>query len=210
MKTILCFGDSNTFGSNPDGVPERHPYDIRWPGRLQKILGNKFYVIEEGMGGRTTVWEDPLAPGRCGASFLPVALQSHKPIDLVILSLGTNDCKSIFHASPRVIGKGMSCLVDMIRRFDYGTGTAAPKILLISPILMGDDIEHSIFESFDRQSAETVKRLAPVYKEIAQEKNCVCFDASLAAGPGKDQLHMDGAAHEALAAALSVVIKHML
>ena len=59
------------------------------------------------MGGRTTVWDDPLEPGRCGIQALPMALQSHKPLDLVILFLGTNDCKAHFHASPRVITKGM-------------------------------------------------------------------------------------------------------
>ena len=81
---ILCFGDSNTFGSNPEGG--RYPREIRWPGRLQILLGSDDYVIEEGMGGRTTVWDDPLEPNRNGLSALPIALLSHKPLDLVILS----------------------------------------------------------------------------------------------------------------------------
>ena len=77
MINILCFGDSNTFGTNPKGG--RHSWNTRWPGRLQVLLGPEYYVIEEGMGGRTTVWDDPLEPGRCGIQALPMALQSHKP-----------------------------------------------------------------------------------------------------------------------------------
>ena len=74
MINILCFGDSNTFGTNPKGG--RHSWNTRWPGRLQVLLGPEYYVIEEGMGGRTTVWDDPLEPGRCGIQALPMALQS--------------------------------------------------------------------------------------------------------------------------------------
>ena len=71
MINILCFGDSNTFGTNPKGG--RHSWNTRWPGRLQVLLGPEYYVIEEGMGGRTTVWDDPLEPGRCGIQALPMA-----------------------------------------------------------------------------------------------------------------------------------------
>ena len=120
MINILCFGDSNTFGTNPKGG--RHSWNTRWPGRLQVLLGPEYYVIEEGMGGRTTVWDDPLEPGRCGIQALPMALQSHKPLDLVILFLGTNDCKAHFHASPRVITKGMENLCHTYR--DLITGKA--------------------------------------------------------------------------------------
>lgn len=206
MKSILCFGDSNTYGSNPDGSPARHPYGVRWTSRLQQILGSDFQIIEEGMGGRTTVWEDPLEPGRCGLSFLPVALQSHKPLDLVILSLGTNDCKGFFNASERVIARGMSRLVETVKRFDYGTDAGVPKILIVSPIHMGEEISHSIFESVDEESARKAQQLAPFYKELAIRSGCEFLDASCVAGPGSDQLHMDGAGHKALAEAIAAVI----
>ncbi len=204
MITILCFGDSNTYGSNPDGSPPRHPYGVRWTTRLQQILGTGFQIIEEGMGGRTTVWEDPLEPGRCGMTFLPVALQSHKPLDLVILSLGTNDCKNFFSASERVIARGMNRLVETVRRFDYGPA-AAPKILIVSPIHMGKEVSHSIFESVDEESARKARQLAPYYREIAVKNGCEFLDASTVAGPGSDQLHMDGAGHKALAEAIAAI-----
>lgn len=207
MKNILCFGDSNTNGSNPDKTPPRHPYDVRWPGRLQRLLGDGYYVIEEGLGGRTTVWDDPLEPYRCGKDFLPAALQSHKPLDLVILSLGTNDCKSIFSASARTITRGMGVLVNIVKRFDYGPGVGAPQILLISPIHMGPDIANSIFETFNDESAEKVKQLAMLYEDLAVRTGCMFLDAARVAGPGSDQLHMDGESHRALAEAILPLVR---
>lgn len=124
MKNILCFGDSNTFGTNPEGG--RHGREVRWPGRLQKLLGDDWYVIEEGMGGRTTVWDDPLEPNRRGIAALPIALTSHRPLDLVIISLGTNDCKAFFHASPKVIARGAEALCKLVLNFTMARGRRYP------------------------------------------------------------------------------------
>ena len=93
MKTILCFGDSNTWGFDPVGIiaphPIRHPLDVRWTGLLAKELGTDFRIIEEGQNGRTTVHEDPLNVCRNGIEYLPACLESHKPIDIVVLMLGS-------------------------------------------------------------------------------------------------------------------------
>lgn len=202
---ILCFGDSNTFGSNPEGG--RHPREIRWPGRLQILLGQEDYVIEEGMGGRTTVFDDPLEPNRSGMAALPIALQSHRPLDLVILSLGTNDCKSHLHASPRVIANGMESLCNRVNMFQYGAGYPVPKLFLISPILMGNDMEHSAFASFDAASAQKPPLLAPLYQEVANRYDALFLDASTIAAPGRDQLHMAAEGHLALAEAVAETIK---
>ena len=176
MINILCFGDSNTFGTNPKGG--RHSWNTRWPGRLQVLLGPEYYVIEEGMGGRTTVWDDPLEPGRCGIQALPMALQSHKPLDLVILFLGTNDCKAHFHASPRVITKGMENLCHTVQGFDYGEGYKKPKILVISPIHIGNDMEHCPYVSFDETAPGKSMALAPLYQELAKAEGCLFLDAA--------------------------------
>lgn len=206
MKTILCFGDSNTFGTNPKGG--RHERQVRWPGRLAQLLGDGYYVIEEGMGGRTTVWDDPLEPNRCGIQFLPVALQSHKPLDLVVICLGTNDCKAHFQASPRVIAKGAERLVKTIQGYDYGAGAPVPKILLISPIHIGEDVEHSPYASFDSVSPAKSKALAPLYKEVADQYGCLYLDASKVAEPSSlDQLHMDKENHGKLAEAVKCVVE---
>ncbi len=92
MKTVLCFGDSNTWGYDPDAslaspFPIRHPHDVRWTGVLARELGAGWRVIEEGQNGRTTVFEDPHTPHRKGLDYLPAALESHKPLDAVVLML---------------------------------------------------------------------------------------------------------------------------
>ena len=209
MKNILCFGDSNTFGSDPTGKTPRHPRTVRWPGRLQSLLGEEYYVIEEGLGGRTTVWDDPLADNRCGLWFLPAALQSHQPLDLVILSLGTNDCKTIFSRSPRIITRGMGRLVDVVKRFAYRDGRV-PKILLVAPIAIGADVEQSVFECFDNQSIETARQLGPLYEALARQTGCEYLNAALYAQPGCDQLHMTGEGHLALADAIAAKVRQML
>ncbi|MCI6887096.1 MAG: SGNH/GDSL hydrolase family protein [Lachnospiraceae bacterium] len=206
MKTILCFGDSNTFGTNPAGG--RHPRHVRWTGRLQKLLGEDYYVIEEGMGGRTTVWDDPLEPNRNGLRFLPVALQSHQPLDMVILSLGTNDCKTIFQAEPRVIAAGIGALCDEVLHFPYREGYPIPKILIVSPIHIGDAVKDSIYITFDRSSAVKSHELSSHVEKVAGQRNCLFVDASQVAVPGQqDQLHMDEESHRALAEKLYEVIQ---
>ena len=101
QKAVLCYGDSNTYGYNPsDGL--RYPRDVRWTGRLQMLLGDGYRVIEEGCNGRTSVFEDPIEGWKCGLDYLKPCLNSHKPVDLVILMLGSNDLKDVFHASAEV------------------------------------------------------------------------------------------------------------
>lgn len=104
MINILCFGDSNTNGSNPVGG--RWGRWERWTGVLQKLLGDDYYVIEEGCGGRTTVMEDWLEPDKNGRAQLPVALRTHRPLDLVVIMLGTNDMKKRFSLLPVDIAYG--------------------------------------------------------------------------------------------------------
>lgn len=205
MKTILCFGDSNTFGTNPAGG--RHPRNIRWTGLLQQLLGEEYYVIEEGMGGRNTIWDDPLEPMRNGIQYLPVSLQSHQPLDLVILFLGTNDCKSIFHASPQVIAAGMENLCSTVSRFAYRDGTAAPKILVISPVHIGADVENSPYSAYDTESSQKSRKLAPYFQEVADRNGCLFLDAAKVAAVSRlDQLHLDEDGHRAVAESLFQLI----
>ena len=112
MKTILCYGDSNTYGLKSDLV-SRYPRNVRWTGILQEKLGSEYYVIEEGLGGRTTVWDDPVEDYKNGKKYLLPCLDSHKPLDLVIIMLGTNDLKSRFSVTPFDIGASMENLVKI-------------------------------------------------------------------------------------------------
>ena len=129
MKNILCYGDSNTFGFIPVSG-KRYSIDERWTGILQKLLGNEYRIIEEGLNGRTTVFEDPSKAGRNGKAYLEVCLESHKPIDLIIISLGTNDLKTKFSASENVIAQNMRRLILTVKNYDYGIGYNKPEILI--------------------------------------------------------------------------------
>ncbi|MGN0325293.1 MAG: SGNH/GDSL hydrolase family protein [Lachnospiraceae bacterium] len=202
MKRILCFGDSNTYGYIPDGSG-RYSEEIRWTGRLQKKLSSEAVVIEEGLCGRTTVFQDELRPGRRGLEMLPILLESHSPLDLVILMLGTNDCKTVYGASAEVIGKGIEKLIGQIRTIQPYAG-----ILLISPILLGDDVWKAEYDpEFSRESVEVSKKLKPVYQEIARRNHCQFLAASDVAEPSEtDREHLDEKGHELLAEAIASVI----
>ena len=153
-KTILCYGDSNTFGLMPD-LQNRYPYTVRWTGRLQKELGEEYYVIEEGLGGRTTVWDDPVEMHKNGKTYLLPCLESHRPIDLVILMLGTNDLKERFHVSSFDVGQSVKNLLSCIRSSASGPDFAPPEILLVCPAPIRDrgnrDLQRMLGAGFQKR-----------------------------------------------------------
>lgn len=207
MKQILCFGDSNTYGLVPK-EEARYPWDIRWTGILEERIREKGYrVIEEGLCGRTTVFEDPLREGRRGTAVLPAILETHAPVELVILMLGTNDCKSVYAASPEVIGKGIEKLLDQIRQ-----KLPESKVLLISPIRLGEKVWKEEYDpEFNQESVETARNLPAVYERIAKERGIYYLAASDYAAPSrKDQEHLDPAGHGRLAEGIGAFLEEIL
>ncbi len=199
MGEILCFGDSNTYGLIP-GTKDRYSRDIRWTGIIQDRLRNKGYnIIEEGLCGRTTVFDDELRNGRRGSVLLPVLLESHQPLDVVILMLGTNDCKSYYKASANVIGRGMEKLLQLVK-----ANRSNLKILMISPILLGEEIWKKEYDpEFDAESIQTSIGLKAVYQEIADKYNIEFLAASYVAKASDiDQKHLDADNHKKLADAI--------
>jgi len=206
MYNVLCFGDSNTFGTNPSGG--RWPRDQRWTGVLQQRLGSGFYVIEEGLGGRTASAEDFLEPDKNGRRQLPVALHSHRPLDLVILMLGTNDMKHRFHLLPVDIAQGAAALGRIVESYDYGPDYKVPKVLIISPILIGEGVEYSKFSGFSANAVQVSRQLAPLYRARAEEHGWLYLDAaSVAKASDLDKLHMDSDSHYSLALAIENIIR---
>lgn len=211
MKHILCFGDSNTYGYSPDDG-QRYGIGERWTSVLQQMLGSDYRIIEEGLGGRTTVFDDPTSPGRRGSDYLLPCLQSHQPLDLVIIMLGTNDCKGFFGNSAYDIAKGMALLGKTVlnpQNWDVGS---CPELLLVSPAPLGEKLgTHPIFgEHLGPEALECSKRLAARYRETASELGCRFFDAgSCCAVSPEECVHLDLDAHRALAAALAREIKEI-
>lgn len=165
-------------------------------GRLQdKLNSDNIRVIEEGLCGRTTVFEDACRENRNGYKTLPLILETHSPIDFVVLMLGTNDCKAHYHVNAHEIGKGLEQCIDKISEF-----VPAERILIVSPIHLGELVWK---EEFDKISVETSKQLAEEYRKIATKRKTHFLDASEFAAPSEvDQEHMSEAAHCKLAEAI--------
>ena len=134
---VLCFGDSNTWGSVP-GSQDRFPYAVRWPGVLQRELGPRYRVVEEGLSGRTTVLDDPLVPHRNGRDYLVPCLQSHRPLDIVVIFLGTNDLADRYSLPPMDIARGAASLAVLVLASGAGPSGASPTPLLVCPPRLGD------------------------------------------------------------------------
>lgn len=199
MKQILCFGDSNTYGLIPKSGG-RYGWGVRWTSILNEKLGlDKYHVIEEGLCGRTTIFDDPLRDNRNSVKLLPAVLESNKGIDTVVLMLGTNDCKTVYGATAEVIGRGVERLIKIIRYYSEES-----KILLISPIRFGSKVWQKEYDpEFSKDSINVNEGLAAVYKRIADRENIYFLDASLSSKPSEeDQEHMNEAGHKALAEAV--------
>lgn len=207
MKHILCYGDSNTFGTDPVHGG-RHADSVRWTGVLQQLLGPDYRVIEEGCGGRTTVFEDEISSGRNGLSMLVPCLASHNPLDLVIIMLGTNDLKKRFQATSWDLGKAMERIVDEIRRFPFEPVYPCPEILIVSPVLIKDGISDSIYGCFVEEAAVMSHCFAREYEAVSRNMGCHFFDAAtVAEASEEDRLHMTAESHRKLAEALEKVVR---
>jgi len=207
MKTILCYGDSNTWGYNP-ATKERYGHDQRWTRRLQALLGDTFWVLEEGQNGRTTVHDDPVEGNKNGLTYLIPCLESHKPLDLVVLMLGTNDLKLRMSKTSQDIAKSVGRLVKHIQASESGSGGLAPKVLIIAPPPLGrlDDFA----ESFSGGS-EKSRSLGARYRIIADERGCAFLDAStVIRSSDVDGIHFDADQLPLLASALKEIVVDVL
>lgn len=203
MKTILCFGDSNSWGYIPGTEMERFSRAQRWPGILANALAGKIELIEENLCGRTTAFDDPLFPDRNGAKHLPMLLDSHLPIDGLVIMLGTNDLKHYLQLAPTDIALGVGFLVDQARMRLPGL----PVLVVCPPPTV--EASAPFGHKFD-QSMETSIGLPEAYLEIAEEKGCLFFDAGTVAEASPiDGVHLAAASHQRLGDALAVPIMQL-
>lgn len=209
-KRILCFGDSNTWGYDPRGG--RYDDQTRWPMRLQRLLGEDWTVIEEGLNGRTCVYDDPIEGGyKSGAQYLPPCLMSHNPLDLVVIMLGTNDAKHRFGLSPMTIGEGMMQLVRLVRLYAMDANGNPPKTLIIAP----PPIQHTLMRSrhaqcFGEQAIAVTEGLAAQYARIAKLLRCDFLDAAGVEVSAIDAVHLAQAGHLNLAERVCEKVRQIL
>ncbi len=200
---ILCYGDSNTFGYIP-GRGGRYNRHTRWPGRLQELLGSEYQVIEEGLCGRTTAFEDVTEPGRNGLDRVREAVERSLPLDVLVIMLGSNDCKAQFGASAAEIAGGLEQVAAQAR----GGEASGFRVLLVAPAAMTDRVMYSGFGSeFDQRSIKVSKELAEAYEALAGKCGCDFLDGSKVTQVSEiDGLHLDTEGHGRLAEA---VVKYL-
>lgn len=211
MKTILCYGDSLTFGSDPTS-DKRHAFQDRWPTELGRLLGeDNVRIIAEGLGGRTTVFDDySNAADKNGATLLPTILASHSPLDCVVVMLGTNDMKTYINGTAIGAAMGMRRLVEIVQTFAYKTDQPIPKIVLVAPPHCVET-DHAYLDDMFKNGISESKKLAPFYAQIASEDGCAFFDAqSVASAHPADGVHLDAQNTRAIGAGLAPIVAKVL
>ena len=207
MPVILAFGDSNTWGSTP-ATGERMSKGVRWPGVMAHALGAGYEVIEEGLRGRTTIFDDAEEDGRNGLAYFAPCLKSHAPLDLVIISLGCNDVKAQFNATPEKIAEGAAALIDVALASDCGPGGVAPAVIVVSPPPIAKLTGYA--EMFVGGAPKAL-RLPALYQALAQSRGIGFVEAGafIHASDG-DGIHYDPDQHAILGAAMAEAVRMML
>ncbi len=207
-RTLLLFGDSNTHGTIPmadlsdDGRFDRQE---RWAGRLQRLLPD-WEVIAEGHPGRTTLHDDPVeGPHRNGLRVLPALLESHRPLDAVLIMLGTNDLKERFSVNAGDIALSVERLVAEIRASGAGPAGGVPGILIVSPPPIE---EVGCLAGIFAGGAAKSHRLAARLEEMAARNGLPFLNAgTLVKVSPVDGIHYDADANPVLAEAFASAIR---
>ena len=207
-RRILCFGDSNTHGTmalRQLGERRRHDAATRWPEVMAAALGPDARVIDEGLPGRTTVHDDPIEGAhKNGLAVLPALLESHRPLDLVLVMLGTNDLKHRFALTPWDVAAGVRRVGETILSSGCGADGGAPALLLVAPV----PVEEAglLAEMFTGGAAKS-RALARHVAQVAGDLGAGFFDAgSVARVDPADGIHLDAAAHRALGSAMAEAV----
>lgn len=217
MSTILCYGDSNTWGCIPGtfnpatGLSQRYDPHRRWPGILRKEMKDEYCIVEEAINGRTTNLDEtiPNRPYKNGLSLLAPALEAHYPFAIILFMLGTNDVKVQFNRSAEEIAQGLGTLIKVVKSSNKGIQGEAPKVLIIAPhpILKVANLHPMLND----RSIEKSKQLKGVYEQLAKEERCAFFDASsVVQSSHLDGVHLDEEGHKNLGTSVAKIIRKML
>ena len=210
-KHIVCFGDSNTHGycADPRDTEtggSRFSENERWTCLLQQRLGEDYLVLEEGLSGRTTVFNDPLHESMSGLDSIYSCLMSHEPVDLLIIMLGTNDCKERLGQSAPCISLGLDRLIKKARTVLCWRNK--PNILVISPPWMKEGFSDIYM---GQCCIEKSSQLAPYFEQKAKENGCAFLDAEGIAEFNKiDFTHLTRLGHAKLAEKLAELVPTLM
>ena len=208
MITVLCYGDSNTYGFIPE-TGRRFPFDVRWTGILQQRLIASARIIEEGLNGRTTVYDEPLRVGKNGATYLPILFESHSPVDIVVLMLGINDLLDFFELTARDAARGISRLVDTIRICSGSLDYPAPTIVIVAPPI-ALPLAPEMKKHCPGDPAKSYQ-LGAEFKRVAEAQDCLFIDAAQIVTTSEvDGVHLDAENHKKLGLAVAELLAKLV
>jgi lysophospholipase L1-like esterase len=200
MRSVLCYGDSNTWGHDP-ATGERFGRNDRWPGVLRAHLGDDVEVIEEGLSGRTSAYDDPLDSNLNGLTFLPVCLATHPPLDVVVLFLGTNDLFLPGGFTAQFAAQGVGALVDVVARSTVAPDGGPPKSLVVVPPPFAPLSE---LEPWSPHGVAESARFSEAFQRMTTEHPCPLLDLrGVVESSPIDGIHFDVPAHAAIGAAVA-------
>ncbi len=211
-KRILCYGDSNTRGYIPGSTWwDRYPADVRWPGVLQNLLDDGYEIIEEGLGARLTNSEDPRPdfPAKNALAYLLPCLESHVPLDLVIIMLGTPDVKECMNLTPKEIAEGIAACIDCIHDVAASMSSNAPKVLLMSPVVIDETTPFAT--KLFKGGTEKSNQLAALYEKVAKEKGAAFLDLDkLVKVDPRDGIHLSPESHKIIGENVAERVREIL
>lgn len=212
MRHVLCFGDSNTWGFIP-GEGRRYDERTRWTGVLAEALGNEWRVHEDGLNARTSVFPSVFKPFLNGKDALQVALWAQKPIDVLVIFLGTNDLKA--HTAAQS-ANGVGTLVHLAQQMDIRYPSSepvfanGPKILVISPIEIGDQLPEVDPTDELGGKHEESRKFPALFRAMCDETGAMMLAAQTIAKPSPvDCVHMTPESHRALGLAVAEAVRKL-
>jgi len=192
MKSILCYGDSNTWGYNPE-EDARYLWDERWPGMLKHYLGEGYQIIEDGLCGRTTQHNSETEQYVNGFQTALLTARIHQPIDIAVVMLGTNDCKDVYHAKPVTIAQGVRAIGKIFEK-------AGAAVFIVSPASVKELSKSPFLEEFGQEAEEKSTQLKKWYCDMAKSEGWSFLDADQCIYTGSyDRIHLDKDNHRRLA-----------
>lgn len=211
-RRILCFGDSLVWGYVPGSAHQRHPANVRWTGVLQDILGQNFEVIEEGLNSRGIESGDPRPgkEGRRALDYIIPCLDSHEPLDLVVLMLGTNELKHENQQTPESVAVNLGKIVEIIRSRPTQSGAVNPRVLIVVPPIVDDTTEYCRAGDKYLGATQKSRELADAYHTLAEKMSCFIVDLQPGLQVGSDGIHMDEAANRHLGNMMAAAVRQII